>query len=64
MKTDDPKECRTDKMGLAKVAVQCLNQGLCFASSAVVADSFRLRNRQLLVAANRWAQWQGNLATT
>ena len=32
-----------------KLAVQC------FVSSAVVADSFRLRNRQLLVAANRQA---------
>jgi hypothetical protein len=29
---------------------------LCFASSSVVADSFRLRNRQLLVAAKRYAQ--------
>jgi len=36
-----------------KVAVQWLNQALCFVSSFVVADSFRLRNRQLLVAAKR-----------
>jgi len=36
-----------------KLAVQWLNKHLCFASSLVVADSFRLRNRQLLVAANR-----------
>jgi hypothetical protein len=34
-----------------KLAVQCLNEVLCFVSSSVVADSFRLRNRQLLVAA-------------
>ena len=40
-------------MGLAKVAVQWLNEHLRFVSSFVVADSFRLRNRQLLVAANR-----------
>ena len=36
-----------------KLAVQWLNEALCFVSSAVVADSFRLRNRQLLVAAKR-----------
>jgi hypothetical protein len=37
-----------------KLAVQWLNEALCFVSSLVVADSFRLRNRQLLVAAKRW----------
>ena len=37
-----------------KLAVQWLNEALCFVSSLVVADSFRLRNRQLLVAANRY----------
>jgi hypothetical protein len=42
--------------GLAKVAVQCSADALCFVSSSVVADSFRLRNRQLLVAANRYGQ--------
>ena len=36
-----------------KLAVQWLNEALCFVSSSVVADSFRLRNRQLLVAAKR-----------
>jgi hypothetical protein len=36
-----------------KLAVQWLNEDLCFVSSFVVADSFRLRNRQLLVAAFR-----------
>jgi len=35
-----------------KLAVQWLNEALCFVSSFVVADSFVLRNRQLLVAAN------------
>jgi len=39
-----------------KLAVQWLNEALYFVSSLVVADSFRLRNRQLLVAANRYAQ--------
>jgi hypothetical protein len=36
-----------------KLAVQWLNEALCFVLSSVVADSFRLRNRQLLVAAKR-----------
>ena len=36
-----------------KLAVQWLNEALCFVSSSVLVDSFRLRNRQLLVAANR-----------
>ena len=35
-----------------KLAVQRLIEALCFVSSSVVADSFRLRNRQLLVAEN------------
>ena len=39
-----------------KLAVQWLNEALCFVSSSVVPDSFRLRNRQLLVAAKRWQQ--------
>ena len=38
-----------------KLAVQWLNEALCFVSSSVVADSFHLRNRQLLVAAKRQA---------
>ena len=40
-----------------KLAVQWLNEALCFVSSSVVADSFRLRNRQLLVATNRYGQF-------
>jgi len=39
-----------------KLAVQWLNEALFFVSSSVLADSFRLRNRQLLVAAIRWQQ--------
>ncbi|TAE37562.1 MAG: hypothetical protein EAY66_05555 [Sphingobacteriales bacterium] len=35
-----------------KLAVQWLNEALCFVSSSVVADSFRLLNRQLRVAQN------------
>jgi hypothetical protein len=39
-----------------KLAVQWLNEDLCFVSSFVVADPPRrmLRNRQLLVAAKRY----------
>ncbi len=37
-----------------KLAVQWLNEVLCFVSSSVVAESFALRNRQLLVAAKRY----------
>ena len=44
---------RTHNSGFKKLAVQWLNEVLCFVSSSVVADSFVLRNRQLLVAANR-----------
>jgi len=43
-----------------KLAVQWLNEALCFVTSFVVADSFRLRNRQLLLAANRWLQFWGH----
>jgi hypothetical protein len=39
-----------------KLAVQWLNEALCFVSSSVVADSLVLRNRQLLVAAKRYQQ--------
>jgi len=39
-----------------KLAVQWLNEALCFVSSSVVVDSLVLRNRQLLVAAKRYKQ--------
>jgi len=48
-----PKRRATDNSTYKKLAVQWLNEALCFALSSVVADSFMLRNRQLLVAANR-----------
>jgi hypothetical protein len=38
-----------------KLAVQWLNEALSFVSSSMLAESFRLRNRQLLVAAKRCA---------
>jgi len=37
-----------------KVAVQWLNQALCFYQSSCLADSEVLRNRHLRVAAKRW----------
>jgi hypothetical protein len=49
-KVDSPAHNSTYK----KLAVQWLNEALCFVSSSVLADSFRLRNRQLLVAAKRY----------
>lgn len=50
------KESRPHNSTYKKLAVQWLKEALCFVSSSVVADSFRLRNRQLLVAAKRYAQ--------
>ena len=50
---------RTANSTYKKLAVQWLNEALCFVSSSVVADSFVLRNRQLLVAANRYMQIVG-----
>jgi hypothetical protein len=50
------KVARTHNSTCKKLAVLWLNEALCFVSSSVVADSFRLRNRQLLVAANRYSQ--------
>jgi len=50
------KEAHTPNSTYKQLAVQWLNEALCFVSSFVVEDSFRLRNRQLLVAANRYVQ--------
>ncbi len=49
-------ESTSDNSTYNKLAVQWLNEALFFVASSVVADSFRLRNRQLLVAAKRWQQ--------
>ena len=46
-------QSRTANSTYKKLAVRWLNKVLCFVSSSVLADSFVLRNRQLLVAANR-----------
>ena len=53
-KTDEEKEALGGNSTYKKLAVQWLNEAFYFASSAVLADSFRLRNRQLLVAAKRY----------
>ena len=55
---DFQKEARTANSTYKKLAVQWLNEALCFVSSFVVADSLVLRNRQLLVAAKRWRPLQ------
>jgi hypothetical protein len=47
-----------------KLAVQWLNEALCFVSRSVVTDNFVLRNRQLLVAANRYGQFNETTINT
>jgi len=54
--TRQDKKARTANSTCKKLAVQCLNEVLCFVSSSVLADSLVLRNRQLLVAAKRCVQ--------
>ena len=51
--TPSDSKSTTPNSTYKKLAVQWLNEALCFVSSSVVAESFVLRNRQLLVAANR-----------
>ena len=58
------KNARTANRRLAKKRVQCFNEILCFVSSSVVADSLALRNRQLLVAANRYTAFLGDIGTS
>jgi hypothetical protein len=53
-------KARTANSTYKKLAVQWLNDALCFVSSSVVAESFHLRNRQLLVAAKRYGQVKKN----
>jgi hypothetical protein len=49
-------KARTDNSTYLKVAVQWLNQALCFYQSSCLAKSQVLRNRHLRVAANRYQQ--------
>ena len=46
-------EARTANSGFKKLAVTCLNEHSFLVSSVLLADSFVLRNRQLLAAAKR-----------
>src|SRR5690606_36392347 len=46
-------ESRPHNSTYKKLAAQWVNEAWCFVLSSVVVNSFRLRNRQLLVAANR-----------
>jgi hypothetical protein len=52
-KTDEEKEALGDNSTYKKLAVQWLNEVQYFNQTFVQVDSFVLRNRQLLVAANR-----------
>ena len=52
-KKTNKKEARTANSTYPKVAVQWLNQALCFYQSFCLVDSEVLRNRHLRVAANR-----------
>ena len=56
LQLDANEEARTGNSGFKKLAVQWLNEHLCFVSSSVVADSLVLRNRQLLKPAKRYKQ--------
>lgn len=47
------KKARPASSTYKKLAVNWLNEALCFVSSFVVADSSVLRNCQLIVAADR-----------
>src|SRR5690554_6738790 len=49
-------ESRPHNSTYKKLAAQWVNEAWCFVSSSVVVNSFRLRNRQLLVAAKRYAK--------
>jgi hypothetical protein len=49
-------KARTDNSSYPKVAVQWLNQALCYYQSLCLVESEELRNRHLRVAANRYTQ--------
>jgi len=44
------KQGRSAKIPYKKLAVQWLNEAICFVTNFVVADSFRLRNSLILIA--------------
>ncbi len=51
------KKARTANSTYPKVAVQWLNQALCFYQSLCLTESESLRNRHLRVAAKRYRQF-------
>jgi hypothetical protein len=53
---NDTEETTTDNSAYKKLAVQWLNEVQFFNQTFVHVESFVLRNRQLLVAANRYRQ--------
>ena len=53
----DGRRITTQNTRFEKEEIWCLNKTMYFFSSSIVAYSFRLRNRQLLVAANRLNQF-------
>jgi hypothetical protein len=55
--SDNGRRSTTGNSGFKKLAVQWLIEHLCFVSSSVLADSFVLRNRQLLKPAKRKAKF-------
>ena len=50
------REARTANSTYKKLAVQWLNEALCFVSSSVLADSFVLRNPRERKALKCWRQ--------
>lgn len=54
MNTEQTEKCTGYNSTYRKLAVHWLNEALCFVSSFAVADSLVLRNRPLLVVANRY----------
>jgi len=53
MENINRNKAHTPNSTYKKLAVQWLNEALCFVSSFVVVESFVLRNRQLLLSAKR-----------
>jgi hypothetical protein len=52
------REARIANSSYKKLAVQWLNQALCFVSSSVLADSLVLRNPLLRQALKRWHKFE------
>jgi hypothetical protein len=52
MKLTTEKEGRRNNSTDKKLAVQCLNEAMCFLSSSVLADRFELRNRDFFSLQN------------